>query len=282
MITHQNFRRDAQHSAAASRILTHDDIRRTAPSVFAASPFRTMSARYKFVPTIEVVDMLADQGYRPMTAIQGKSRIEGKEEFTKHMVRFRHDSHLGQLAIGDEFPELILTNSHDGTSAYKFASGVYRLVCLNGLVVNSQDHGQISLKHSGGDDFHQRVIDVTYEVMDEAPKTMRQVQSWKEIETTAPERIAFANAAATLRDGDLIPGPDRVLATRRAADRQDTNLWTTTNVVQENLIRGGIRATNRETGRRTNTREVKGVTENLRLNRAIWQLTEFFAQQKGA
>ncbi len=284
MITGTRFNYDARHTTAASRILTHDQIRNSAPSVFAENPWNKMSDRYRFVPTIEVVRMMEDQGYRPMVAIQGRSRIEGKANFTKHMVRFRHDQHLGQLAVGSEFPELILTNSHDGTSAYKFSAGIFRLVCLNGLCVDSEKINDVSLKHSGSNDrdFSQRVIDVTYEIMDETPRVMQQIATWKGIETTPQERRIFAEAAAELRDtGEFKPDADRLLATRRQVDR-DAATWTVANVIQENLIRGGTRGVNMTTGRRSNTREVKGVSENLRINKAVWKLTEAFAQLKGA
>jgi hypothetical protein len=63
---------------------------------------------------------------------QSKSRIEGKTEFTKHMIRMRH---AGQVNTRPEANEIILINSHDGASSYQMLAGVFRFVCCNGLVV---------------------------------------------------------------------------------------------------------------------------------------------------
>src|SRR5690242_10697752 len=40
--------------------LTREQMQRQAPSIFAATPWHGMSARYRQVPSIEVLDMLAD------------------------------------------------------------------------------------------------------------------------------------------------------------------------------------------------------------------------------
>jgi hypothetical protein len=48
-------------------------------------------------------------------------------------------------------------------------------------------------------------------------------------------------------------------------------------VVQEHLLRGGDRG-RAATGRRMITRPVKSVGEDLRLNRALWTLTEKLAE----
>jgi integrase len=55
---------------------------------------------------------------------QSKSRIEGKTEFTKHMIRMRH---AGQVNTRPEANEIILINSHDGASSYQMLAGVFRL-----------------------------------------------------------------------------------------------------------------------------------------------------------
>jgi hypothetical protein len=63
---------------------------------------------------------------------------------------------------------------------------------------------------------------------------------------------------------------------RRPEDRK-ADLGTTTSVVQEHLLRGGDRG-RASTGRRTTTRPVESVGEDLRLNRALWTLTEKLAE----
>ena len=56
------------------------------------------------------------------------------------------------------------------------------------------------------------------------------------------------------------------------ADKEEkNNLWGVFNMVQENLINGGVHGRS-ASGRRTTTRGVKSVTEDLRLNKALWTL----------
>ena len=261
--------------ARPARILTEADLRAAAPSVFATTPWGGMSHRYKLVPTIDVVGMLADKGFRPTQAFQSRTRIEGKGDFTKHLVRFRHDDAL--VPTTAEVPELVLTNSHDGTSAYKFFSGIWRIICSNGLIVQSSDFGSISVRHSGGSDFGDRVIDATYEVIEDAPRTLEKIEAWKGIELRDRHREAFAAAALELRDSPIEITPPQLLDRRRYEDRK-TDLWTVANVVQENLIKGGVDGRSETTGKRRRTSAVASVGENLRLNRALWALTEKMAQ----
>ncbi len=78
--------------------------------------------------------------------------------------------------------------------------------------------------------------------------------------------------------------PDQFLRTRRRDD-QSTDLWTTFNVVQENVIRGGLHGYTRdEQGRRrnTSTRPVTGVDQDIKLNRALWIVAEEMARLKNA
>ena len=257
-------------------ILSAEQLHRDAPSIYASAPWRGMSDRYKFVPTSSVIDILRSHGFHPVKAMQSRSRIEGKGEFTRHMLRFRHDSHLRAAIVGEETPELVLSNAHDGTSAYRLMAGIFRLVCGNGLTVQSADFGSISVKHAGGADFHERIIDATYQVVEEMPRTMEKIGEWKQIDLTAKQREAFAAAALELKGNSQIT-PAQLLAPRRSEDKKP-DVWTTANVVQEHLIKGGLQGVASTGRRRMTTRPVKSVSEDLRLNRALWTLTEKLAE----
>ena len=79
-------------------IITRDELRTLTPSVFATTPWEGMSHSYSFIPTAEVLDMMADQGFRVTSARQSRTRIQGKATFTRHMLRLRHDSFLATAA----------------------------------------------------------------------------------------------------------------------------------------------------------------------------------------
>ena len=89
------------------------------------------------------------------------------------------------------------------------------------------------------------------------------------------EQRLFAHAALQLRydtaDKAAPITEAQALAAHRTADT-DNDLWSTFNRVQENLVRGGTRFTTN--GRRNRTRAVTGIDQNVKLNRALWQLAE--------
>jgi len=260
--------------------LNNDQLAKHAPSIFATQPYEAMTERYKFVPTIQVIELLREKGFQPVRAQQSRSRIPGKAEFTKHMIRFRHDDHVNQLAVvGEEIPELVLVNSHDGTSGYELSAGIYRFVCSNGMVVSSGEIDSVKIRHSGKsyDEFADRIIDGTYTILDETPKVMKQIEQWKNIELSPNQQLSFARAANELKPLPEAISADHLLLTRRYQDRSEANtgkrdLYTTMNVIQENMLRGGLRGRDVESRRRVSTRAIKSVGEDVRLNKALWQL----------
>ena len=68
---------------------------------------------------------------------------------------------------------------------------------------------------------------------------------------------------------------------RREEDSGD-DLWSTYNVVQENLVKGGIDCRSANTGRLVRTRRIRSVSADIRLNRALCALAERFADLKQA
>lgn len=267
-----------------SQPLSNDQMMRVAPSIFATQPYERMSERYSFIPTIQVVDAMRSNGFMPYSAFQSNTRIEGKAPFTKHMIRFRDVSQnapaMSSLAVGQIFPELVLVNSHDGASSYQLDAGLFRLVCLNGLMVDDAKFNQIRVKHSGD---VLPVIEASFEVVKNFPEIIGRIEDFQRLQLTDGQQRAYAEAAATLRyDTDdngtlLAPMPtERLLTARRSADTANT-VWNTYNRVQENLTQGGLRGRS-TTGRRLRTRAVNSISEDTRINKALWTLTAKMAE----
>ncbi len=83
--------------------------------------------------------------------------------------------------------------------------------------------------------------------------------------------------ALELRDSPLQLEPRQLLEARRIADEtggdSSRDLWKTLNVVQENMVRGGVTARDANL-RRRRTRAVASIAEDNRLNKALWRLAE--------
>jgi hypothetical protein len=262
-------------------MLQMHEIQRTAPSVFAQSAYTKTSDKYKFFPTEYIVQALMDKGFNCTSARQARTRIEGKQDFVKHVLRFRHEDLQSMTRkVGDIIPEIVLTNSHDGSSSYNLTLGMFRLACLNGLMVKSGNIQEVRIRHSGHDRLIDDVIDGTFRVIDEAPKAIEQVRHWQGIDLSRNEQEAFARSALELRGTKLAVEPGQALHARRSAD-YGSDLWTTMNVIQENLIKGGLTGKN-DKGQRRAINKVNSVIKDSSLNRAIWMLTEQMAQLKTA
>lgn len=263
--------------ARGNEPLALDAIRASVPSVFAEQPHDSRSERYAYIPTSAVLAGLQAEGFQPFYAQQGGSRIPGKADFTKHVLRLRHQSRANERG---EAHEIILLNSHDGTSSFQLFSGVFRFVCMNGLFVGDL-FTDAKVQHKG--DVKNDVIEAAYTVLEDADAIMDGIEEKKAITLHEGERLAFAKAAHALRfdDANKAPvTPERLLAPARHED-QGRDLWTTFNVVQERVIRGGqqgwtIDANNRR--RRSSTREVKGIDQNKALNRAMATLADEMAK----
>lgn len=253
--------------------LTDDQIRRVAPSIFAEEAHESRSARYAYIPTSHVLSKLREEGFQPFMVAQARVRDAGKREHAKHLIRLRHANQIAAT----EANEIILLNSHDGSSSYQMMSGQFRFVCANGLVCGRTDN-DVRIRHKG--DVVSDVIEGAFRVLDDFETVQEEREGMKALTLDRGLQLAFANAALGERYGvesEENPVPvaapitaDQLLRPQRVADTK-SDLWTTFNVVQENLIRGGLRGRNANGGR-MRTREVTGIDQNVKLNRGLWVL----------
>lgn len=270
------------------RALTEEELRRHAPSIFATSAHESRSERFRPIPTIEILRGLEKEGFVAVGAKQSSSRIEGKADFTKHLIRLRRIDDGKVYSVGDTVCEILLKNANDGTSAYELMAGLFRVRCLNSLVTQTRTIEEIKVRHSG--DVQVKVIDGTYTVLKAAEHALVAPQDWSNMRLNREEKQILAQGAHLLRFGDAegetktLIKPDQLLTQRRSDDLAD-DLWTTWNVVQENAIKGGIRAVGRDDQgrpRRVRSRAVTGIDQDIKLNKALWLLGAEMAKLRGA
>jgi hypothetical protein len=257
--------------------LSNDQIRHVAPSIFADSKHESRSERYTYIPTIDVLRGLRNEGFQPFMVCQTRVRDQDKREFTKHLIRMRP---AGEIT-GEDVNEIILLNSHDGSSGFQLLGGVYRFVCQNGMVAG-ETVGEVRVPHRGN--IVQNVINGAFDVLDGFDLIREQKDGMKALTLARDEQYAFARSALALRydptDADT-PAPiteSSLLAPRRFEDRRD-DLWTVFQRVQENLTKGGLHGRSRS-GRSMSTRPITGIDQNVKLNRALWMLADAMRQMK--
>jgi hypothetical protein len=277
--------------------LTDQQIERACPSVFADHQHESRSSKYFFINTRDILANMRENGLFPTEVMQSGSRIEGKAEFTKHLIRFRQSQYLGPRVLHQEVPEVVLVNSHDGTSAYQLRAGIYRLVCTNGLI-KGDETSRISVYHKNQDDL-EAIIRASFKIVEMGQEIMGQVAEMKQIMLDEAERLLFAKYAMMARfdiepeidEENVVEGslatpadnkpviwqPQDFLRTRRAED-QGNDLWTVTNKLQENLLgpRGYARPVNKydAKGNKKSVRKVHGIDQNVKVNTLIWSFAE--------
>lgn len=250
-------------------------IKQVAPSIFAEEPHSSRSDRYSYIPTISVLRRLRQEGFEPFMVAQTKTRTEDRMEHTKHMLRLRHsDSIANAHAL-----EIILLNSHDGTSSYQLMGGVFRFVCMNGMVCGEMFE-DVRVRHSGN--VANEVVDAAFKIVGNFDKMESGISEMKSLPLSKDEQTVFAESALELKyeEGTSPITAEDVLAPRRGVD-SDNDLWTVFNRIQENMVRGGLHGV-APNGRRRTTRSVTGVDSNIKLNRALWSLAEGMKKLKQA
>ena len=264
-------------SLRSSSPLTDDQIRAVAPSIFAVDKHASRSERYTYIPTGEVLTALRKEGFEPFMVCQTRVRQDDRRDFTKHMVRMRHATQVNDA----EANEIVLLNSHDGTSSYQLLAGLLRFVCSNGLVFGDMT-ADVRIQHKG--QIVDRVVEGAYEVLDGLDLVRERRDDMRAITLDAGEQAIFARAALALKyEPDPVkPAPiteAQVLQPRRREDVR-SDLWATFNRVQESLVNGGLEGRS-ATGRRMRTRPVQGIDQNVKFNRALWMLAEEMRRLKG-
>lgn len=258
------------------QIESFKQVLQTAPSVYADAPHGSRSDRYAYIPTIQLIEGLADHGWYPTQASEQRARNMDRKGFTKHLVRLQNDT-LPKVA--DTAPQILLLNSHDGTSTYQMRAGFYRFVCSNGLIVGEDLLPTLRVRHSG--DAVREVIEGSYRIINEVPALVHSIEDMSGIQLASGERSAFARAALSLRfDGSAPITEDQALRPRRHEDEKP-DLWSTFNVLEENLIKGGMRGRDANNNRRR-VRGVNGIDGNVALNQALWTLAEEMRKLKTA
>jgi hypothetical protein len=156
------------------------------------------------------------------------------------------------------------------------------------MIVADRELSSINIPHKG--DVTGKVIEGSFTVIEESRKAIEVADHWAGITLDASEQNIMAEAAHVLRfadnDGEVTTPiqPAQLLRPRRRDDVGDS-LWHVGNRLQENVIRGGLTAMRRDANNRprmTTTREVKGIDQDVKINRALWHLNERMAELKHA
>lgn len=282
--THQAQRYTGFASTQMRRALSDEEIRRAAPAVFAENQWSELSDSYQFFRTDTLIREMRNAGLEVVEVQQGNSIIPERALRTKHMLRFIHRDQLNSrgYAQGNEVPEILLINSHDGRSSWQLRGGIFRVVCSNGLIISSGNFGAVNIRHIGHS--YEDVISASLKITERMPAIQGKITEMKSVELAPERRREMAHFAAKLLGGKTqLRNPLDLLNPRRYSDGGQS-LWTTFNVIQENLIRGGLilsgenRSRDSYYSRRapSRSRQISSIDRNVFVNTRLWALAESY------
>jgi hypothetical protein len=175
------------------------------------------------------------------------------------------------IDVGDATPELILLNSHDGTSGVQLRAGLFRAVCSNGLIASVATFPVWRALHRGH--VLDEVVRAALEMSERFGVLAAAVERMEGTHLGLPERLEFAAEALVLRFPEDHGGamrPSELLVPQRQEDVGD-DLWRVYNVIQGRLLGGGLLRRS-ATNRLIRTRKITAIRYDLWLNSALWDL----------
>lgn len=232
------------------------------------APSPDLSDRYAFIDTKKVVNDMMDLGYVVDSWRFPRYRTNAGA-FGLHEVDFRKTEDAGRKKT--ETPRVLFLNSYDGSRRAQVITGIFRLVCLNGMIAGKADQNEKFL-HLG--DYEEELVSQIKSMGSRAATLMNDIEKYKSIELPKPQAIKMAQKALEIKDpkGDAkyAVEPRVALMPRRQPDTK-ADLWTQWNVLQENLLKGGIPSTSSD-GKMRVTRAVTQIHKSNSLNQSLWDL----------
>lgn len=231
-----------------------------------------VSEKYQLVPTKLIAQKFFDLGFKVDDYKSVRVRDASRIGYQKHFVRLSHPTML-TTKHSDVKLQLLVTNSHDGSSAFSIKLGIFRLVCANGLVVGSVFE-DVTLRHSGR--ILQEIDGAIERMVAQVQRLDEALDKMKGRKLTDVEMGDFYNKAVKLRYGNNYTQSDVVITSRRTADDGD-DLFTVYNRVQEALIRGSqARGAN---GRLRQRRAITNINKDITINEKLFDLAYSYVNE---
>jgi len=251
------------------------EIKKRANSIFTTTGSPSTSDKYAHISTEKIIDDMELLGWKVVDAKQVRARKS--VGFQKHLVIFRNPEIVIDGADGDTvFPQILLTNSHDGKNAFTFTAGLFRMICENGLVVCNQEFENLKIRHYGYD--FEELEKTINAMVEKLPLTVESMNRFKATVLNSNQMLDFARRALNSRftESELehITIDLNDLLTPSREEDKGNDMWSVFNTVQEKLTHGlfnyGYGSKNRK------ARKIKNFNKDMELNNKLYQLANEF------
>jgi hypothetical protein len=254
-----------------------EELREIAPSIFTKKGSDNTSSKYSHIPTDTVIKDLELLGWNVVDAKEVKARKQ--VGYQKHLVVFRNPDVVINGKDGDTvYPQILLTNSHDGKNSFSFQAGLFRMICENGLVIATKQFEAMKIRHMGYD--FETLQGVIKNMISNLDLTVESMNKMKETELTEEQTLDFAKqlletrvAGSKNKFGDEAIAD--ILTPQRKADKGN-GLWEVFNRVQENIVEGNFQYLT-PGGKLRQARPIKNFRQDMNINAKMYEQALTFA-----
>ena len=257
-----------------------EELRETVPSIFTEKGAKSTSDKYTHIPTDTVIRDLFLLGWGVVDAKEVKARKDTTKGFQKHLVVLRNPEVVINGADGDTvYPQILLTNSHDGKNSFSFQAGLFRCICENGLVIATTQFESHKVRHMGYD--FEALQEVIKSLVEKLPLTVESMNKMKATELSAEQLFKFAEALLEERvkgtENEITElAIEGVLQPQRPQD-EGFGLWEVFNRVQENIVEGNFMYKTPK-GKLRQARPIKNFKQDMDINQKMFdRALEFVA-----
>ena len=243
-----------------------------APSIFTMTPSKEVTDKYTHIPTEKVIDDMELLGWGVVDVKQVKARTEKTQGVQKHLVIFRNNDVVINGEDGDTvFPQILMTNSHDGKNCFQFTAGLFRMICENGLVIADTEFEDIKMRHMGYtfEDLQGLIKDM----VEKLPLTVDSMNKMKAVELEEEQMFNLAKDLLDIRikgTENTYPNEaiEEVLNVQRKKD-EGNMLWEVFNRIQENIIEGNFEYITKG-GKKRQARIIKNFKQDMDVNKKMF------------
>lgn len=273
-------------SGNLQKFLTEDEIRQRCPLVFATSPTNSkVSEKYTVANTYTVIQDMEKLGWKVVRAAQRRATKKSSGRFSYHMVALQNpDIKITKQVDGGEeivecFPQIILTNSHDGLSCFQFRVGLYRCICSNGLVISDAELSEFKIRHIYYSFENLRAV--VGRILEALPSKVERMSQMSNVLLSEDQKLDFAKKALSIRKGvkeEELQADEETykdLLTPVRKEDEGSSLWNVYNVLQEKIVKGGY--TTAEEGKKARkVRKVTSFIKELDFSRRIDEVAQSY------
>jgi len=255
------------------KYMTMDQIKEVAPSIFTEKAMETTSDKYTHIPTGRIISDMELLGWKVVDAKQVKVRAERKMGYQKHLLVFRNEDVVINGSDGDTvYPQILMTNSHDGLSSFHFKAGLFRLICSNGLVIADKEFEDAKIRHKGYtfEELQETIKQLTLKL----PLTVESMNKMNQVELSMDQALEFAQKALELRhpekNGHRIEVDLEELLQAQRQEDDGMSVWKVFNRVQEKIVSGDYKYATRKSSRRA--KPLKSFIRDTAINEQMFSL----------